>query len=206
MRAGVIGGTFDPPHLGHLVLAAAARRALALDRVIFVPAGDPWRKAGQSVTAAELRVRMLRAALEPLAWAEVSTIEVERAGPSFSDETVAAFAREGGQWWFVLGADALADLPHWHEPERLLRYARLALAARSAGEAGGAEVPPGARAALPGIERRIDAVPMPALALSSTDLRARVREGRSTEVLLPEGARRVIDEAGLYRDGVAPGS
>ena len=203
MRAGVIGGTFDPPHLGHLVLAAAARRALALDRVLFVPAGDPWRKAGQPVTAAGLRVRMLRAALESLAWAELSTTEVERDGPSYSDETLAAFAREGGEWWFVLGTDALADLPQWHEPARLLQDARLALAARAPGEA---DVSAEVRQAAPGIEKRIDAVPMPALRVSSTDLRARVREGRPTAVLLPEGARRVIDEAALYREGAAGGS
>src|SRR5262245_14582205 len=133
MHTGVLGGTFDPPHLAHLVLAAAARRALNFDRVLFVPAGDPWRKADRGVTPAELRVRMVEAAIAPLAWASLSRIEVDRDGPSYAAETMEALAVEGGagdEWWFILGADALADLPHWHEPERLLAASRLALASR----------------------------------------------------------------------------
>ncbi len=88
VKAGVLGGTFDPPHLGHLVLAAAARRALGLDRVLLVPAGDPWRKHDQTVSPTDLRVRMVRAATEPTPWLEVSTLEVERRGPSYSAETL----------------------------------------------------------------------------------------------------------------------
>ena len=197
LRAAVLGGTFDPPHLGHVVLAAAARRALALDRVLVVPAGDPWRKTDRAISAAEARVRMVRAAVSPLPWAEVSTIEVERGGPSYSAETMAELAADGGEWWFMLGADALADLPRWHEPAALLAAARLAVAART-GE--GVDVPPALRRLAPDVESRIDAVPMPALDVSSSDLRQRVRVGRPVVVLLPAGVRRVIDELGLYRD------
>lgn len=195
-RTGVLGGTFDPPHLAHLVLAAAAREALDLERVLFVPAGNPWRKADREVTPAAVRLAMVRAAVAPLAWAGVSTVEVEREGPSYAAETMTALAADGGDWWFILGSDALADLPAWHEPEALLRAARLAVAVRPPASLHLAEA---TLAALPGIEARLDVVPMPALDISSTDLRARVGAGRSTELLIPEAVREVIEAHRLYR-------
>lgn len=199
VRAGVLGGTFDPPHLAHLAIAAAAKRTLTLDRVLFVPAGDPWRKATREVSPAQARLRMLRAALEPLPWAEVSTTEVDRAGPSYSADTMEQLARETGldvDWWFVVGDDALADMPNWYEPERLLAVARLALVWRPPGDP---VMPPEVRARFPDIESRLDVVPMPPLEVSSTALRERVRTGRPTSVLLPEAVRAVVDELGLYR-------
>ena len=202
MKTGVLGGTFDPPHLAHLVLAAAARRALGLDRVLFVPAGEPWRKANREVSPAAARVRMVEAAIAALPWAEVSTIEVERAGFSYSAETLEALAAapaDGGEppeWWFILGSDALADLPNWHEPSRLLAAARLALIQRpSSPSATTLEM----LAAFPGIEARIDRVEAPTLDISSTDLRACVRAGLQMRYLLPEPVRAVIEELGLYR-------
>ena len=195
VRTGVLGGTFDPPHLGHLVLAAAARRALSLDRVLFIPAGLPWRKADREVSEAQVRLRMTEAAVAGFAWAAVSTLEVDRAGPSYASATMQALAADGGDWWFILGADALSDLPNWYEPETLLKAARLALVARD----GATEVPFAVASALPGIEACIDRLAMPNLDVSSTALRARVREGRSAEVLLPHAVRAVIDQTGLYR-------
>ena len=198
---GVLGGTFDPPHLAHLVLAAAARRALALDRVLLVPAGDPWRKADRAVTAATTRLRLMQTAVEDsLPWAEVSAIEVEREGPSYSVDTLAQLtaAAGGGALWFILGGDALADLPNWHEPDRLVSLARLAVAQR------GPEwepIPEAARAAVPGLAERVDFVAMPRLAVSASDLRRRVRARETTAPLLPAPVRRLIDELGLYREG-----
>lgn len=195
-RTGVLGGTFDPPHLAHLTLAAAAREALGLDRVLFVPAGNPWRKADRAVTPGAVRLEMVRAAVAPLAWAEVSTIEVDRDGPSYAAETMEALAADGGEWWFILGSDALADLPHWHEPQRLLAAARLAVAVRPPAAL---HIDEATRAALPGLEARVDVVPMPALDVSSTGLRARIRIGSTTKVLVPEAVRAVIEAQGLYR-------
>jgi len=195
-RTGVLGGTFDPPHLAHLVLAAAAREALHLDRVVFVPAGEPWRKADREVTPAELRFEMTVAAVEPYEWAEVSRIEIDRGGPSYAAETMAALAADGAAWWFILGSDALVDLPAWHEPLALIAAARLAVAVRPPAVV---SVPPETVAALPGIESRIDAVAMVSLDISSTDVRNRIRAGESTDVIVPEGVRAVVDRYSLYR-------
>ncbi len=201
MRTGVLGGTFDPPHLAHLVLAASARQALDLDRVLFIPAGEPWRKAEREVAPAEARLRMVEAAVADVPWAEVSAIEIERSGPTYTCETLEQLAAgEGDEWWLMLGEDALHDMPHWHEPARILSAARLAVARRAGESPAVPDVAPAAlRALLPGVEERIDAVPMPRLEISSTALRERVRDGVSTEFLLPAAVRSVIDELGLYR-------
>lgn len=197
VRTGILGGTFDPPHLGHLVLAAAARRALNLDRVVFVPSGESWRKQEQAISPADARVRMVRVAVATLPWAEVSTVEVDRAGPSYSLETVQALTSEGGDWWLIIGADALEDLAQWHEPAQLVAAVRLAVASRG----GAAATAPAELTALaPDVAAQIDAVPMAELRVASTDLRERVRGGRPTETLLPQAVREVIDELGLYPD------
>ena len=196
-RVGVLGGTFDPPHLAHLVLAAAARRELRLDRVVLVPAGDPWRKADRDVTPARTRLRLVQAAAAALPWAEVSAIELERDGPTYTLDTFEelAAAGPGAAWWFLLGEDALADLPHWHEPEQLVQRVRFGLAQRP-----GAEPAASSLEALPGLADRVDVVPMPALDVAASDLRGRVARGEPTGPVLPAAVRRVIDELGLYRD------
>ncbi len=200
-RIGVLGGTFDPPHLAHLVLAAAARAALRLDRVLLVPAGDPWRKAGREVSPPAARLRLAEAAAGALPRVEVSAIEIERPGPSYTVETFEALAaaEPDAAWWFLLGEDALADLPRWREPRRLIGLARLGLARRAGS---GGDAAPGAEAAfaaLPGLRERVDAAPMPPLAISASDLRGRVRRGEPTSPLLPAAVRRLADELGLYR-------
>jgi len=195
-----LGGTFDPPHLGHLVLAASARAALALDRVLFMPAGDPWRKADQPITPAALRLELVRAAIDGLAWAEASDIEVRRPGPTYTVDTLRelAGATPDAAWWFLLGTDAVADLPTWHEPEAILAQARLGLVSR--GAMGGNEALPEATLQrFPDIAARIDRVPMPPLAVSATMLRRRIADGVATDVLLPGTVRAVIERERLYR-------
>jgi len=196
LRIGVLGGTFDPPHLGHLTLAAAARRALKLDRVVLVPAGEPWRKADREVTPAATRLQMTEAAAAPFDWIDVSDIELRRSGPSYSAETLEELAADGGEWWFIVGADALADMPQWHEPARVVAAARLAVAARGHVST---SAPATLTKVVPAIEQRIDPVPMPWLTVSASELRQRVHEGGSTDLVLSSAVLQVIDEAGLYR-------
>jgi len=127
MRVGVLGGTFDPPHVAHLILAEAALSQLALERVIFVPAGDPWRKSSGAVTPAAHRLAMVRLAVVGDAHFEVSEIEVERRAPSYTVDTLAQLKDRLGQeceLYFILGEDALNDLPDWKQPRRIIELHR----------------------------------------------------------------------------------
>lgn len=205
-RTGILGGTFDPPHLAHLALATAARDALSLDRVVFVPAGMPWRKSDRVITPAPIRLAMVRAAVAALPWAEVSTVDIDRTGPSYTIDTLDALgvpaAMNGAsaartEWWFILGADALADLPRWHRPLDVIARVRLAVAARPGGDDAEEQA---ALALLPGAEARIDRVPMVPLAIAATAIRRRVAVGGAIDEWVPEAVRAVINAHGLYRD------
>ena len=201
-RLGVLGGTFDPPHRAHLALARAARDALTLDLVIVVPSGDPWRKADSDVTPAAVRLQLTRAAFEDQPWVEVNDIEVRRRGPSYTAETLAELQAEhqfgaagtAARWWFILGQDALVDLPHWHQPERIVALARLAVAIR--GDLEAAELD--AVGSVPELRGRIDEVPFEALEVSATAIRAQLRAGEPSPDLSDE-VLALIDELGLYR-------
>jgi len=197
VRVGVLGGSFDPVHVGHLRLAATAYEQADLERVIFVPAGYQWRKAGQQMAPAGERCEMVRLAIAGHPHFELATLEVERAGPSYSDVTLEAFKEErpGVELVFILGRDTLADLPNWHAPERVLELATLAVAGR-AGDGGSA-----ASEALPGgLRGRVIWLDMPPVNVSATDVRARVRAGRSIEGLVPEAVSEYIAAESLYRD------
>lgn len=194
-----MGGTFDPLHLGHLILAEQAREALRLERVLFVPAGQPWRKAGRRVAPVADRVAMVQAALAGDPCFAVSLVESERHGPSYTYETLAALHAQygaGTELHFILGQDALADLPHWREPGGIIAQARLAVAARPGWTP---PVPAALDATLPGLAAAIDVVSMPQIDISSTDIRRRVAEGRSIRFLVPEPVRGYIQQHGLYR-------
>ena len=194
-RSGLLGGTFDPPHAAHLALAEAARATLNLDRVLFVPAGDPWRKAARDVTPAAARLEMTRALVEGIPWIQVSPIEVERDGPSYTADTIEVLSRQGGDWWVILGADALADLEHWHDPARIVAYARLAVAARSGTLI---EASPALRAIITNVLASIDRIQMREVDLSSTEARRRLRANERVDDLVPERVLEVIYGLGLY--------
>lgn len=199
MRLGVLGGTFDPPHVGHLILAEEARTRLQLQSVLFVPAGDPWRKADQRVTSAEHRLAMVRLMVASDLGFEVSTIEVEREGPSYTVDTLADLHRQHGpglELYFILGEDAIHDLTQWKEPARILSLAWLAVAGRP-----GDEGWPGAdlEAIVPGLSERIVPLAMPTIDISSTGLRERARAGLSLRHLVPQTVEEYIRRHGLYR-------
>jgi len=198
MKVGILGGTFDPVHLGHLVLAEQARTELALDEVLFIPAGNPWRKGDRPITPAEHRLAMLRLAVADNDGFGISDIELRREGPTYTADTLAALAGErlDDAFWFIVGEDALADLPHWHEPERIVAHALLAVAPRTGG--GEAAARDALRALPAAIRGRTVRFPMPRLDISSTDIRARVAAGRSIRYLVPDAVARYIREHGLY--------
>jgi nicotinate-nucleotide adenylyltransferase len=182
-RIGVFGGTFDPVHVGHLAIANAALEELGLDRVYFVPAQrSPLKEKGPSAEA-EDRLAMLSASIADEPRFQVSRAELDRAGPSFTVDTLETLRREG-ELFLILGSDAYADFERWREPERIRALATVVLAAR-----------PGAPNAPEGV-RMLDS---PLLDISSRELRARAARGRSLRYLVPEAALRYIEEHGLYR-------
>ena len=197
MRLGVLGGTFDPVHTGHLVLAEQAREQLRLDRVLWVPAGDPWRKAGEPVSPAEDRLVMVRLAIEGNDAFEVSTTELDRVGPTYTLDTLQQLHGEyaAEELFFLLGLDALADLPNWHKPAELIRLALLGVARRGDEQPRLAEL----ERQMPGLEERVRWVEMPRLDISGTELRRRASEGRSLRYLVPPAVAFYVREHGLYR-------
>jgi nicotinate-nucleotide adenylyltransferase len=203
MKLGVLGGTFDPPHIGHLILAEEARLALDLEQVLFVPAGAPWRKAGQELSPREDRLAMVRLAVGDDPDFAVSTLEIEWEGPSYTAETLAALRDQFGletEFFFIMGADSLADFPHWHQPERILELARLAVAERPEREdegVGGILAEDLARA----MRERVVWLPMPRIDISATAVRDRVRRGLSVRYWVPPAVEEYIRKHGLYAGG-----
>jgi nicotinate-nucleotide adenylyltransferase len=199
MKLGVLGGTFDPPHVGHLTLGEAALSHLGLDRVLFIPAGEPWRKEGQEISPAEDRLAMTRLAVEGRPGLEASAIEVERPGPSYIVDTLGELLARYGpetELYVVLGQDALLDLPNWKEPQRIVALAPLAVALRSPGR--DLDVTD-LEAAVPGISRRLIILPMSYVDVSATALREWARKGASLGDLVPPAVEAYIREHALYQ-------
>lgn len=197
MKVGVLGGTFDPPHIGHLVAAEEARVQLGLERVVFVPAGTPPHKLGEPVTSAVHRVEMIRRAVASNPYFCVSLVDVERSGPSYSVETLRLLRDQWGAdtvIYFILGLDMLADLPNWHEPRQLVELCRLAVVNRP----GYAADMVGLEKVIPTISRKVDPVLMPLLEVSSTDLRERVGCGRTIRYYVPSEVESYIRLHQLY--------
>ena len=197
LNLGLMGGTFDPIHLGHLAVAEEAREVLALDRIRFVPAGRPPHKPSGDVTSVEHRVEMVELAIADNPAFELRRIEVDRPGPSYTVDTVEALTADGDRLTVILSAETFAELPTWHEPWRLFEAARVAVAPRW-----GYPAPdPGWLAAtFPGREDRVSYLEGPRLGVSSTALRARVATGRSIRYLVPAPVAAYIAANNLYAE------
>lgn len=192
-RIGIFGGTFDPIHVGHLVAAVNVRFSLRLDRLLLVVANQPWQKEGlRSITPAEDRLAMVEAAVGDVPGMEASRIELDRGGLSYTADTVEQVAVEhpGAELFCVVGADVADVLDTWERADVIARLCTLVVVNR-----------PGSvrTAALAGW--RLAEVEVPALEVSSTDLRARAADGRPLDYLIPEGAIRCIRARGLYAGG-----
>ncbi len=202
-RIGLFGGTFDPPHVGHLVLAECARDRLRLDEVRFIPAGQPPHKPGTRLTRAPRRVAMARLAVRDNRGFAVSTIETRRGGPSFTVETLREVAAEAprARLFLIMGADSLDEFAAWREPEAILRLATLAVAERpgatSQARRGARSASARGRAGTRGAS--IEWLGNAEIAVSSSLVRARVRAGRSIRYLVPDTVARYIARHRLYR-------
>lgn len=189
-RIGILGGTFDPVHIGHLAAATEVRHALGLDRMLLMVANVPWQKVvGRAVTPAEDRLAMVEAAVAEVDGLEVGRLELERGGPSYTADTVAELARlhPGAELFLVVGSDVVPDLPTWERVEEVQAGVTLVVVSR-----------PGADLSLPPPPWRSCTVTVPELHVSSSDLRAREAAGRPIGALVPPAAVRQIRRRGLY--------
>jgi nicotinate-nucleotide adenylyltransferase len=191
-RVGVLGGSFNPVHLGHLHVARLAREAADLDTVLFVPAERPPHKGAAALAPAEHRVAMLQAALEDETDFALCDIELQRGGPRYTVDTLDALARSypGRGLTFIMGADSLADLPGWREPERILAEHTVIAVDRPGFDPGSVD---------PGIAARVRIVTGNPFAISSTGIRGRAAAGLSIRDLVPCGVDAYIARHGLYR-------
>jgi nicotinate-nucleotide adenylyltransferase len=194
-RVGVMGGTFDPIHHGHLVTAEEAVVQFGLDAVVFVPTGRPWMKAHREVSPTEDRYLMTVVATASNPRFTVSRIDIDRDGPTYAVDTLRQLSDEhpDAELYFITGADAILEIFDWKDPEEVLGLAHFIAATRPGYDLARFE------AAAPTHHPRVSTMDIPALAISSSDIRARVGEGRAIRYLLPEGVKSYIEKQGLYR-------
>ncbi len=201
MRLGIFGGSFDPVHYGHLLLAESCREQLRLDRVLFVPAGTPPHKQGHCQTPAAQRLEMLALAIGGHPSFEVSSLEIDRGGVTYTVDTLEKLRAERpeDELFLLLGADMFADLPNWREPRRVVELALPVVVGRP----GAAAVDFAVLSDLATPERveaaRQSQVQMPLVGLSSSEFRRRVAAGRSVRYWTPRAVEKYIETGGLYR-------
>jgi nicotinate-nucleotide adenylyltransferase len=186
-----MGGTFDPIHHGHLVAASEVADLFDLDEVVFVPTGQPWQKSEREVSRAEDRYLMTVVATASNPRFTVSRIDIDRPGPTYTVDTLSELhtAEPDAQLFFITGADALSQILSWRDVDEVFRYAHFVGVTRPGYELGDDHLPHGV----------VSLVEVPAMAISSTDCRRRVGEGRPVWYLVPDGVVQYISKAGLYR-------
>ena len=196
MNIGVLGGTFDPIHIGHLVVAEEARIKLELREVLLVPAGQPWLKLDRNITAAVHRVEMVRRAIADNPHFRLCALEVERPGLSYTVDTLTMLRKQLGSeasLFFILGRDTLAELPLWKEPEKLVQLCRLVVAPRL-----GSKDLKHLETAVPGLLDKVIQLDMPVIGISSSGIRHRIAQGVSIRYLVPPEVEKYIREQRIY--------
>ena len=204
-RLGVLGGTFDPIHTGHLIAAETVRERCRLDRVLFVPAGTPPHKPAGEVTPARHRYLLTCLATLNNPFFEVDRVDLDREGPSYTLETIRALKRKyrEAELFFIMGADSLLDLPSWHEPAALLASCRFIVTTRPGWDLAEAEERLGSLFAEN--KERIEFVEIPGIEISSSEIRRRIAQGASVRYLVPDLVLRYIEEHRLYASGAGVG-
>jgi nicotinate-nucleotide adenylyltransferase len=197
-RIGIFGGTFDPPHIGHLILAAEVRSQLKLDQVLWVVTPDPPHKTGRAITPLATRLELVHAAIDLDPGFLISRVEIDRPGPHYSADTVQILAREnpGAELYYLMGGDSLHDLPTWMRPREFLNcLAGIGVMRRPQDFIDLSWL----EHALPGIITKLHFVDAPLLEISSTSIRERIARGRHFRYFLPPGVYEIIQSNGLYR-------
>lgn len=198
-RLGIMGGTFDPIHYGHLVAAEMARAKFNLSKVLFIPTGKPPHKQRRDISEGSLRYEMVKRAIEDNEFFEISPLEIEREGPSYTVDTLRILRRiySEHELYFITGSDALLEIFSWKEAEEIFRLIQFIGAARPGFDA--REFFLKVQQENPAVRDKIHYLEVPALAISSTDIRSRVRRGEPIRYLLPESVRLYLEEMKLYR-------
>jgi nicotinate-nucleotide adenylyltransferase len=197
-RIGVFGGTFDPIHIGHLILAEEAWSQLELDAVYFVPVGDPPHKQARCIASIAHRLSMVEIATAPVDYFGVSRVDIDRPGPHYAGDMVRLLQAELGpaaELFFLMGMDSLRDLPTWHDPTQLLAYCRIVALCRPGAQPDWATL----EDALPGLRKRVILLDMPELEISSSGLRIRIQAGRTIRHQAPPAVEAYIRKHGLYQ-------
>ena len=196
MNIGVLGGTFDPIHIGHLIVAEEARLKLGLAEVLFVPAGEPWLKQDRDITPAVNRVEMVRRGIADNPYFKLNTLEVDRPGPSYTVDTLESLKDQLSSetsLFFILGRDTLAELPLWKEPRKVIQLCRLVVPPRL-----GSRDLRHLEEAIPGLLERVIELDMPVIGISSSEIRRRIAGGLSIRYLVPPGVETYITEQKIY--------
>jgi len=196
-RVGLLGGTFDPIHIAHLIIAEACRSQLGLERVFFIPAGTPPHKLNKPITSSEHRLAMTELAIASNPNFAVSRLDIDRPGPCYSTDTIRLLSQELGNEadiYFIIGTDSLMDMPTWHEPKQLVELCRFAVVERPNYEADLNWL----ESVLPGVRSLIEFIDAPAIALSSSDIKRRIRLGYSIKYQVPETVEKYIHNHQLY--------
>lgn len=199
MNLGIFGGTFDPPHYGHVRIAETAQQALGLAQVVFIPAKQPPHKLDDPISPLEHRVAMLELTLVPRSSFMISMMEAMREGPSYTVDTLRELRRELGyedEIYFIMGMDSLVNFPTWHEPQVIVKLCKLAVLERPGIEPGLDEL----EQKVPGLKDSVVLIPTKEIDISSSDIRTRVRERKSIHDLVPPLVADYIREHGLYLD------
>ena len=197
-RIGIVGGSFDPIHFGHLAAAQEVAWALDLSRVLFVPAYHQPLKGAAPGAAPEQRSEMVRRAISGNPLFQICTIELDRAGVSYTVDTLRELKRlsPAAAYWFILGMDALADFSRWHRPDEILSLVEIAAVHRAGCETVDLEA---LEADVPTVRNRVRVIRIPGLDISSSEIRERVRQGRPIRYLVPEAVEAYIEDNRLYR-------
>ena len=187
MRVGILGGTFDPIHIGHLIAASSVYEALNLDSVVFIPAGDPWQKRDRDLSTGQQRLEMVKLATENDARFEVSDVEIARSGPTYAVDTVREWKRlnPNDELFWIVGSDALSGIPSWHEWEAFVTEVTIVAVNRV-----------GQNDSVPFDFVSVD---MPEVRISATELRDRFTNGLDTQYLVPKQVSQYISDQGLYQ-------
>jgi len=197
VNIGILGGTFDPIHIGHLVVAEEARTKLGLSEVLFVPAGQPWLKQARDITPAAHRVEMVRRAIADNPYFKLSTLEVDHPGPSYTVDTLTLLQDQlssESSLFFILGRDTLAELPLWKEPRKVIQLCRLVVPPRL-----GSRDLRHLEEAIPGLLDKVIQLDMPVIGISSSEIRHRIAQGLPIRYLVPSMVEKYIAEHRIYQ-------